>query len=224
MLESSATQVRLTKRAERALLTLAGPGQSAPLLTQGHVMATPQSTVTYKPIPDYPGYRIGDDGSVWTCWKRVGLGTGFGTRSVMGDEWRRLLGTLSTNQTGHWAVSLSRNGNKRTRYVHRLVLEAFVGPCPDGMECCHNDGNPRNNRLDNLRWDTRKANAIDSVNHGTMPRGETHCSAKLSAERVKAIRADYEAGGLSLSALARKHGSTMTNVFRIVHRRTWKHI
>jgi hypothetical protein len=53
-----------------------------------------------------------------------------------------------------------------TRKVHRLVLETFVGPCPDGMECCHNNGDPADNRLENLRWDTLSSNAYDRVEHG----------------------------------------------------------
>lgn len=55
----------------------------------------------------------------------------------------------------------------QTLYVHRLVLEAFVGPCPEGMEGCHIDGDGTNNRLDNLRWDTHVGNVKDSIRHGT---------------------------------------------------------
>jgi hypothetical protein len=51
------------------------------------------------------------------------------------------------------------------RQVHRLVLEAFVGPCPDGMECCHEDGDSTNNRVDNLRWDTHEANVRERLEH-----------------------------------------------------------
>jgi hypothetical protein len=54
-----------------------------------------------------------------------------------------------------------------TVYVHRLVLEAFVGPCPPGMEACHNNGIRDDNRLENLRWDTRVNNHADKHKHGT---------------------------------------------------------
>ena len=53
-----------------------------------------------------------------------------------------------------------------TKYIHRLVLEAFVGPCPEGMETCHNNGVRTDNRLENLRWDTSSANNDDIVKHG----------------------------------------------------------
>jgi len=47
-----------------------------------------------------------------------------------------------------------------------MVLEAFVGPCPEGMECCHRDGNPANNHVGNLYWGTRSENLYDAVRHG----------------------------------------------------------
>jgi hypothetical protein len=43
----------------------------------------------------------------------------------------------------------------------------FVGPAPEGMEGCHYNGDPTDNRLENLRWDTRKANVADAIRHGT---------------------------------------------------------
>lgn len=68
---------------------------------------------------------------------------------------------------GYHVIRVKRDGKQRKLRIHRLVLEAFVGPCPDGMECCHNDGDPGNNRLSNLRWDTKSANEFDQVRHGT---------------------------------------------------------
>jgi HNH endonuclease len=59
------------------------------------------------------------------------------------------------NNSGHLFLYLGR-GNKR--YVHRLVLETFIGPCPPGMECLHSDNDPSNNKLDNLKWGTRSDN------------------------------------------------------------------
>lgn len=68
------------------------------------------------------------------------------------------------NPDGYLRVSLYRRGQKRiTRYVHRLVLLAFVGPCPDGMEACHGIGGSKDNRVDNLRWDTPSANVSDRI-------------------------------------------------------------
>lgn len=73
-------------------------------------------------------------------------------------------------------VGLSKGHRRWFPLVHRLVLEAFVGPCPEGMECCHNDGDYRNNHLTNIRWDTHVNNMRDSIQHGThYSSSRTHC-------------------------------------------------
>lgn len=53
------------------------------------------------------------------------------------------------------------------RTVHTLVLEAFVGPRPDGADACHENGNRRDARLTNLRWDSRSGNVQDAVRQRT---------------------------------------------------------
>lgn len=81
-------------------------------------------------------------------------------------------------QSGHLQVNMGpRDGSKRrTLLVHRLVLTTFVGPCPEGMEACHNNGDEKDNRVENLRWDTRESNVRDCVAHGThRSTRKTHC-------------------------------------------------
>lgn len=79
-------------------------------------------------------------------------------------------------RSGHLRVSLYDDSSKRSHLVHRLVLESFVGPCPSGQECCHGAGGPADNRLSNIRWDTRSANAKDQVRGGTHAWArKTHC-------------------------------------------------
>lgn len=82
-------------------------------------------------------------------------------------------------RSGYPCVDLSR-GTRMTVHVHVLVMLAFVGPRPEGMVICHFDGDPTNNHLANLRYDTHSSNMLDSVRHGTHPRnsrnrGITHC-------------------------------------------------
>ena len=79
---------------------------------------------------------------------------------------------------GHHTVTLfgATKKDRKHHYVHRLVLAAFVGPCPAGMNGCHNDGVPENNHVSNLRWDTQSENARDRVRHGNDPnKNKTHC-------------------------------------------------
>lgn len=90
---------------------------------------------------------------------------------------RRLKGRIfklsRRTRDGYVYVGLSANGVIHHRKVHQLVLEAFVGPRPPGMESCHNNHVRHDNRLVNLRWDTRKANARDRAINGSQIR--THC-------------------------------------------------
>lgn len=85
---------------------------------------------------------------------------------------------------------------QKSHWVHRLVLETFVGPCPDGMEGCHNDGNPTNNVLGNLRWDTHEENTADVRKHGTL-RGENNGRAILTEEQAAEIKGASPTGSLT---------------------------
>lgn len=77
---------------------------------------------------------------------------------------------------GRARVNLHFRGKGKMKLVHRLVAEAFLGSCPPGMEACHNNGNPSDNRLSNIRWDTHKNNEDDKRRHGTNDRSNrTHC-------------------------------------------------
>lgn len=117
------------------------------------------------------------------------------------------------------------SGRNHIRKIHRLVLAAFVGPCPPGMEGCHNDGNPLNNHISNLRWDTHSANQRDMVLHGRAGRatyryGEHHHGAKLTWDAVRIIRAEA-VGPSTQRALAKRFGVTPATITQIVKRRTW---
>ena len=72
----------------------------------------------------------------------------------------------SKNTQGRFQVGLHRDRRQTSKTVHKLVLEAFVGQAPPGLEACHNNGNHEDNRLENLRWDTKSSNVLDQVRHG----------------------------------------------------------
>lgn len=118
-------------------------------------------------------------------------------------------------------VALRRNNQTHMLRLHRVVLEAFCGPCPDGMEGCHNDGNPENNHINNLRWDTHVANIGDEKLHGTQsppPRhiGDSHPRAKLTTSQIEKIRNTLMRRGTTAS-LAREYGISATHVARIIN-------
>ena len=130
---------------------------------------------------------------------------------------------------GYPVVSIRRVGRKHSSVfrVHGLVLSAFVGPRPDGMECRHLDGNRQNNLLRNLRWGTRLENKKDSIRHGTAvvpPQiGECHSNLKLSEEKVKTIRR-RRLDGEKLQPIADSFGVSVGLISMICNRRIWTHV
>ena len=107
-------------------------------------------------IPRFSGYLIGNDGSVWTLKRKGGNDRGPGRRVNP----RRL--KTHRNGSGYATVNLDLAGKVRSVRVHRLVLEAFVGPSPPGYCGCHYpDTKKSNNRIENLRWDSPAENAKD---------------------------------------------------------------
>jgi hypothetical protein len=170
----------------------------------------------YKAIPVAVRYRAGSDGSVWSAippGERIHAKT---------RAWRRL--RPQSMKDGHLRVTLGGDdGISRKHLVHRVILETFVGPCPPGMECCHADGDPANNRLSNLRWDTRKGNMADAMRHGTVRRGEAKSSAKLTESQVIAIREAIGAGE-GRRAVAERFGITASYARDIAVGVKWAHV
>lgn len=134
-------------------------------------MAIDQSTVSFRTLPEYDGYRFGSDGSVWSCWTAHGVSRNKVVPRGKTDSWRRL--KCYIDNQGYVRVGIKCNGIRRVCMVHQLILFAFVGPRPGRMEACHNNGNPSDNRVENLRWDTTSENQKDAVRHGTTKTGLT---------------------------------------------------
>jgi hypothetical protein len=120
--------------------------------------------VHWRPVVGYEGmYEVSDKGDVRSL-----------NRTVQSRDGRMIpipgvMLTRVPDERGRLSVTLSRDGLGRPRRIHLLVLEAFVGPRPDGMKGCHNNGDHTNNHISNLRWDTQSNNVFDSVHHGTHP-------------------------------------------------------
>lgn len=116
----------------------------------------------WRPIPGWEGvYEITATGSIRSL-PRVVPGGFTGSRRLPG----RVLHPVK-DPSGHLGVTLSAGAKRERASVHRLVARTFIGPCPEGEEVCHNNGDPADNRVENLRYDTRTANLLDAVKHGT---------------------------------------------------------
>lgn len=134
--------------------------------------------MNWKAIQGYEGhYEVSDEGYV---------------RSIKKDPPLNL--KLNLANTGYRVVNLWLEGESKTHQVHRLVLEAFVGPCPKGKMGLHWDDDKDNNRLSNLRWGSRSENARDSVRNGIH-----HESVKVECSRGHALKgANLREGSLKV--------------------------
>ena len=170
--------------------------------------------VEFMEVAGWPGYAVGDDGFVYSSKY-----SSWGSKTI----WRRM--KSATRSGGHQSLRLSRRDPAATRVclVHVLVLEAFVGPRPPGMDGCHYDGDPSNNTLANLRWDTRKANAADAIRHGRQPIGEKAGSSKLTEANVMEMRR-LHAGGMGGRRLGKLFNVSPSTAKNVVNGTTWKHL
>lgn len=125
---------------------------------------------------------------------------------------------------GYFRVNLTDSQRKEsTQRIHRLVLLAFVGVCPEGHECSHLDGNRTNNRLSNLAWEPMLKNQRRKIEHGTQVRGEQVGTSKLTAAIVRDIRARVSAGE-NHAPIAKRYGIHVNYIWRIITAQRWKHI
>jgi len=160
---------------------------------------------TWREIRDYPNYLISNWGRVFS--NRCGR--------ILKPE---------RDSGGYCRINLYKNKKPKHIRVHRLVLEAFIGACPKGMECNHKDGHKSGNRVTNLEWITHPQNIKHADESGLRNvRGEKHGNAKLTNKDILWIRELYTAG-CRQENIASKFNIDQTNVSCIVNNKTWKHI
>ncbi len=176
--ESLAIQLSLTQKsawlAAQRIYEAAGPLLANHLEMDGTL---------YRLIDGWPGYRVGADGSIWTCRRKGNTGS-------LGFVWRELNPTTvahGKNPDGRRVVTLRDRKRKKWAYVHDLACAAFHGPCPPGKECRHLDGDSTNDAASNLKWGTSQENRADTAVHGRLPRGEQNGKCKLSDAQVTEI-------------------------------------
>lgn len=169
----------------------------------------------WKDIVGYEGwYQVSNLGRV----KRI--------KSGYGARVGRIL--KSGNGDNYPVAWLHKGGKPKGAYVHTLVLEAFVSSRPPGCECNHKNGIKSDNRSENLEWVTRSENRKHA--HRTLRRkfgfgrGENHCNAKLTEEKVLKIRNLFEMGEYTKYELGEMFGCSYMTIHDAVCRHTWIHI
>lgn len=130
---------------------------------------------------------------------------------------------------GRFAVKIFKNKLYKYEKIHRLVLMAFCGKCPEGMECMHLDDNPSNNKIENLKWGTRSENQKQKFKNGRSTRkyktGEDNPSSKLKLSDVIRIRNIYKNATVNngyWKQLANSLNVKTHIIYDVIRNKTWK--
>lgn len=130
--------------------------------------------------------------------------------------------TPHINKRGYLVVSPRKGDARKKFYLHRLLALVYLSN-PNGYDqVCHNDGNPLNNNINNLRWDTHIGNQRDRVKHGTSNRGSQCAASKLTTAEVQNIR--QMPIGIPQRKLAKDYGVSQVTIHDILRHKTWRHI
>ena len=163
-------------------------------------------------IPEFPNYLVSNLGNIRSDAASC-------KRPVPGSLLRPRAGVK-----GHLYVNLYKDKKATSFYVHRAVLIAFSGDPPPERPCAgHRDGNPSNNRLDNLRWVSHAENSQDSIVHGTSgrPGGERHFRAKLNADDISNAK-ELVRQGASMRSVAKIVGVSHNTISAAINGRSYK--
>lgn len=135
---------------------------------------------------------------------------------------------ISQTKDGYYKVRLLHAGKDITARIHRLVAEAFIPRILGKDTVNHIDGNKANNNVNNLEW----ANRHEQLDHAyklglkVAQKGDKNCNAKLTAEQVRSIRAEYKpyTKGQSTVALGRKYGVTNRVIGLIINNKAYTNV
>lgn len=176
------------------------------------------NTEVWRPVPGYDGfYEVSSHGRIRSLDRTVRR------QMRQGVIYQRVLGkVLRASGKVYPVVQLCKGGIVATRYVHEIVAAVFLGPRPEGMQVCHDDGCHDNPRADNLRYDTPVGNAADRHRHGTDAVGSSNPMAILTDERVADLKRALKAK--QPAELSRETGIPRTTLSSIKHQRTWAHV
>ncbi|MDP9651943.1 HNH endonuclease [Paraburkholderia caledonica] len=173
-------------------------------------------TEEIRPVPGFDGYYVSCDGSIYSDRPK-----GISPQRLLKKK------SLTLDRKGYPCTTVRVGGKYKNLYAHIAVALAWIGPKPDGLEVCHNNGKTLDCHYKNLRWDTHKSNMQDRKIHGTELYGTKRPWAKLTDEAVREIRAAYQnktGQKWGRKELAEKFGVHPMNISRAAKGVTWPHI
>ena len=188
----------------------------------------------WKNVPGFEFYQISSEGRVWSLPRTIARTGDRGNTACLKGKYLKIHKT----HAGYLYTVLSKDGKRKAVPIHRLVLLAFIGPCPEGMQARHfPDNSKTNNRPENLSWATPKQNSADREFHGTLSKGEKHsritkkfalrgtqlARSRFNDDQIREMRKLREQGW-TLRRIAKKFDYDHANVLRIVRREMWAHV
>jgi len=167
----------------------------------------------WKKIDGFLYYEVSNFGKI-RSWKGRGQ---YGKKLLKPKSKRTFVG-----KDGYPFVKLQQNCNRTNYRVHKLMLEAFVGKKPEGMQARHLDGIKIHNTIDNLKWGTSKENHHDRFLHGTDNKGERHGhNTTLTESDVRKIRDLIESRKYTLKGIGELFSVSVGAISRIKYGGTW---
>lgn len=172
--------------------------------------------IIWKIIPDTnEEYQVSNNGLV----RRLVFRNGKTTKVL---DAPRMIKSAETGN-GYLSYNICLKGKRKTCSAHRLVLTAFVGNPPDGYECAHLNGNKKDNRIENLKWVTRKENHSHKKLHGTHQAGEKNSFSRFKEVDVLEMRRLRSCGN-TYSHIGKIFNADQAVIALICQRKSWKHI
>lgn len=172
----------------------------------------------FRNVPKFEGFIAASNfGRIYSHPRSVVKRSGLTGHVVTQKYEGRLLSQY--DRGGYMTVRFGVDKKKFTELVSRLVLMAFDREPEEHELACHNDSNPTNNCIENLRWDTQTGNMKDRTDRRLYKRGEDHHAATVPVELVDRL----QAGLIGPSEAAKEYGFRYAHLWRIAKGHSWKH-
>jgi hypothetical protein len=163
---------------------------------------------TYKPIPEWEAYSISKCGEV------------IRTLPAKGAKVNCVLKQQKHKSRLYLMVKLHCFGKSKTFDIHRLVAMTYLGEIPKNLNVCHINGNALDNRVENLRIDTRQSNEQDKFAHGTSNRGLRNGMNKHNEQTIIAVK-NLLKDGMSCADISKIHEIPSSQIRSIKNGYKW---